>query len=220
MRKSTIMISERNLMFCIAGQLYDQAPARLPRKVDIIMKKVREKIRTDFFNDNEWYTMRIEEDAAYEYIKNLLMTIPEFEELNLSQIEYEKGIDVNDDSRPKYSFTTRYDVETSESWKNDFIDLDAFIRNVYRRVLQIKDVETDCFCCKHKDTELCKECSINEKLKINYECSRKPKGKYTFACKYDCFKSRYICCEECDEKETCNNRCDGNSSICGLKVFD
>lgn len=64
------------------------------------------------------------------------MGIPEFVELNLSQVEFEKGISVNDETWPKFAFTSRYDVNTPESWKNDFIDLDAFIGNVHHRLIK------------------------------------------------------------------------------------
>lgn len=52
MRKETICISERNLMFVVAGQLYDQAPDRQPRKVEEIMKGVRFHFRNDARCDN------------------------------------------------------------------------------------------------------------------------------------------------------------------------
>ena len=30
---------------------------------------------------------------------------------------------------------------------------------------------------------------------------------------------RYICCEECDEKEACGNKCDGDSKDCGNALY-
>lgn len=41
MRAETICISEVNLMFVIAGQLYDQAPNRQPRNADELCGKLR-----------------------------------------------------------------------------------------------------------------------------------------------------------------------------------
>lgn len=226
MRKETIRISERDLMFVVGGQLFDQAPNRQPRKAETIMQKLRDAFRSEAYNDNEFYTVLVEKDALYNWMKDKLFSIPEFQELNLTQIEFEKGISVDDESRPKYCFTTRYDVYDSESWKSDFIDLDAFVRNVHRRLVNIIDTEEDCFCCIHQDkscksaldcgnSDLCKECLVNPNLKNHYECSRYPKGKYTFACKYDCFKNRYICCEECDDKDSCSHKCDADSDLCG-----
>ncbi|MDD6638461.1 MAG: hypothetical protein PUE81_06770 [Lachnospiraceae bacterium] len=226
MRKETIRISERDLMFVVGGQLFDQAPNRQPRKAEIIMQKMRDAFRSEAYNDNEFYTVLVEKDALYNWMKDKLFSIPEFQELNLTQIEFEKGISVDDESRTKFCFTTRYDVYDSESWKSDFIDLYAFVQNVHRRLLNIIDTKEDCFLCIHQDqtnestiacgdSQVCKECLVNPNLKNHYESCRKPRGKYTFACKYNCFKSRYICCEECDDKETCIHRCDGESVSCG-----
>lgn len=130
MRTKTVSVSERNLMFVVAGQLFDQAPNRQPRKAEIIMQKVKDAFRKDAHNDNEWYCLAIEEAKTRKYVHNLLMGIPEFIELNLTQVEFEKSVSVDDESRPKYAFVSRYDVETADSWKHDFIDLDAFTRNV------------------------------------------------------------------------------------------
>lgn len=177
-------------------------------------------------NDNEYFTIRVEKDKVYKFFEDILFSIPEFRDLNLSQIEYENGVSVDGESRPKYNIVTRYDVHDSESWKSDFIDLDAFIQNVTRMFWIIQDSEYDCFLCVHQptdsestlaceDSEKCQNCLVNENLQNNYECRREPKGKYTFACKFDCYKSLYICCEECDDKETCGQKCDGKSADCG-----
>lgn len=231
MRQNTVLVSERTLLFAIAGQLFDQAPNRQPRKAEIIMQKVREAFRADkrCNNDNEWYSMRLPEKEVYQFIYDLLFATPEFQELNLSQIEYENGVSVDDENRGKYSFVTRYDKYDSESWKSDFIDLDAFIRNVERMFWIIYDSEKDCFGCVNKpintesslesgNSEKCKMCLINPKHSNNFESRRIPRGKYTFACKYDCPKNRYICCEECDDKNNCEDKCDSKSNECGLSI--
>ena len=218
MRKQSVSINERTLMYVIGGQLFSQAPNRQPRKVEIIMQKVRDAFRKDATNSNEFYTMSIQEDKLYSYISNLLYAIPEFEELNLTQLQYENGVKVSDESRPKYGFTSAYDKETSESWKRDFIDLDAFIRNVVNGIYDQEFLMEDCFNCINKGTDKCKTCILNPDFKVNRESCRQPKGKYTFACKYDCFKSYYICCEECDKNKSCEHRCDSHSSSCGLAI--
>lgn len=231
MRQNTVLVSERTLLFAIAGQLFDQAPNRQPRKAEIIMQKVREAFRADkrCNNDNEWYSMRLPEKEVYQFIYDLLFATPEFQELNLSQIEYENGVSVDDENRGKYSFVTRYDKYDSESWKSDFIDLDAFIRNVERMFWIIYDSEKDCFGCVNQpintesslesgNSEKCKMCLINPKHSNNFESRRIPRGKYTFACKYDCPKNRYICCEECDDKNNCEDKCDSKSNECGLSI--
>jgi hypothetical protein len=182
------------------------------------MQKIKDTFRKDAHNDNEFYSLEIEKEKAYNYLKDLLMGIPEFVELNLSQVEFDKSISVDDESRPKYAFTTRYDKYDSESWKRDFIDLDAFIGNVRGRLFTLMEIDQDCFCCKNTNSELCATCLVNPNLKYNYECSREPKGKYTFSCKYNCPAHCQICCEECEKKESCINVCDGKSETCGNKV--
>lgn len=231
MREATILVSERNLLFVIAGQLFDQAPNRQPRKAEIIMKKVRDAFRADkrCNNDNEWYSIRLPEKEVYQFIKDMMFSIPEFQELNLSQIEYENGVSVDDENRAKYSFVTRYDKYDSESWKSDFVDLDAFVRNVECVFWVIYDNEQICFGRVNQpintdsalacgDSEKCKSCSVNPNHTNNYESRRFPKGRYTFACKYDCYKSRCICCEECDDKDSCIYKCDSKSNECGLAI--
>lgn len=66
MRTKTIAISERSLMFVIAGQLFDQAPNRQPRKSEIIMQKFKDSFRQQAHNDNEYYTANIEEKKFYD----------------------------------------------------------------------------------------------------------------------------------------------------------
>lgn len=218
-RSESILISERNLMYVIAGQLFDQAPNRQPRNAPIIMQKVKDHFRKDAHNDNQFYSLAIHKNDIYNYIKSMLMAISEFVDLNLSQIEYEKNISVNDENRSKYSFCTRYDKYDSESWKTDFIDLDAFIRNVHGRLLNIIKSDQDCFLCKKADEE-CKTCILNPEFKNRYESSREPKGQYTFSCKYNCKCHYQICCEECKDKNTCDSVCDGKSDTCGNKVLE
>lgn len=225
MRVKTTSISERDLMFVIGGQLFDQAPNRQPRKPEIIMQKVRDAFRLACYNDNEYYLARVSDDETYEFIKKLLMDIPEFVELNLSEIEFTKNISVDDKNRSKFSFVSAYDKASPDSWKRDFIDLDAFIRNVHYKLQGISVSDQDCFCCKHddgvKDKDICKACTVNPNLEYNYECCRAPKGDYTFACKFDCKRHCYICCEECtSKKESCNDVCDGISSTCGNKIME
>lgn len=231
MRKETILINERDLMFVVAGQLYDQAPNRQPRKADEIMLAMRDNFRNDARcnNDNEFYSIRVETDKVYDFLKSMLFSISAFHELNLSQIEFDNGVSVDDETRGEFAITTRYDVHDPETWKRDFIDLDAFVRNVCNRLYTILDADCDCFLCANQpinpdsalscgESEKCKECVANPNLKNNYEGRRFPKGEYTFSCKYDCPKNRYICCEQCGDAEICNCRCDAESKDCGLAI--
>lgn len=226
-RENSICIYERNFMFCLAGQLYEQAPNRSPRKADVIMNKAKELFREQAYNDNEWYTVHV--TSVKDFMKDLLYKIPEFEELNISQNEYDAGVKVDDENRGRFKFTSRYDVNTVDSWKNDFIDLDAFIGNVTRMLMAYDEIEdNDCFTCIHdkkvknmEDIRKCNHCRRNRELKIvdNHEGTRQPKGKYAMACKYNCYKNKYICCCECDDKATCEKACQYSPEHCG-NVYD
>ena len=220
MRKEVFCLYERDLMKTVGGQLFDQAPNREPRKAETIMKKLRDSFREKAYNDNEWYSWNIPAEELYETVEKLLKDIPEFRDLNLSQIEYENGVSVDDEDRPKYSFSSRYDVYDKDSWKDDFVDLDAFVRNVVLNLKREKIANEDCFLCKYEGTgsEKCKNCIVNPKLEFNYSSPRIPKGDHKFACKYDCYRHYYICCEECDHQDNCEHKCDSCSEDCGNAI--
>ena len=213
MRTTTIFLSERDFLFAVGGQLFDQAPNRQPRNAEKIMEQARDAFRMQAYKDGDFYSIRVEGDLE-KFVKTILRGIGDFEDLNLSQNEFEKGVKVGDEKRPPYMFTDRY---SSVPWRNDFIDLDAFTRNVANKIHMLKDMSEDCFCCVHVKTDTCKTCLVNPEFKNKYEARREPRGKYTFACRYDCFESKYICCEEC-EKENCHKRCDASSETCGNRV--
>lgn len=225
-RKKLLGLSENTFMQALGGELYRHAPNNQPRKADIITTKAKELFRKDARNENEWYVLFIEEESVYNYIDKLLKSIPEFEELNLSQIEYDNGVNVHDENREKYSFTSAYDVETPESWKDDFIDLDAFINNVVHEIFRLSTVDhNSCTSCKYYNvdedrlvSDRCKMCIINRDYKIYYESPRTPTGNYTFACTYDCKKGYYIGCDECKEKDTCEYRCQHSCKGCKLAI--
>ena len=221
MRKESIIIYERQLMRVVAGLLYEMAPNRQPRKSEIIMSKLRDKFREIAYNENETYTLEMERDKFKTFIKDLLFSIPEFNELNLSQNEYENNIDVNDENRAKFKVITAFDVETRDSWKTDFIDLDAFVGNCVYLIYKSDEESKECFLCMHstiEDNDICLNCSLNNNLVNKYESSRKPKGRFTFSCKYNCYRSFQICCEECQYKKECDKKCESCSSTCGLTI--
>lgn len=142
----TTIISERNLIYCISGQLYAQAPNRKPRNGENIIRKVVEIFREKAENENEFYYISVElkPEIINEYIRSLLMQIEDFKNLNLSQIEFENNISVDDPNRSQFSFSSAYDKHDSNSWKYDFIDLDAFIRNVCSCLIEMVEKNDSC----------------------------------------------------------------------------
>jgi hypothetical protein len=102
-----------------------------PRNIDKVMDAVQHIIETEFERMGDFYYLNFEGDL-YSFIKDKLMGIPDFVDWNLSLYEKEKGTLVDEPSRPKYAFVSRYDRLKPE---HDFVDLDAFIRNVHRLIL-------------------------------------------------------------------------------------
>lgn len=145
------LLSEHDFMFCLAGQIYDQSPNRQPRKAHEILMKARDSFRQRATNLNEFYYWEIPLDTTEDIeildktLQEMLFAIEEFEEMNLSQIEYDNGVKVSDESRPRFGFTSAYDVYNNESWKHDFVDLDAFIRNLLHELVhRINKSEEEC----------------------------------------------------------------------------
>lgn len=118
-----------DLVSNVARCLYYLAPNGRPRKADIILEKLQTDLektangRPDFRFFNETF------DEMLAQIRKLLMSYQEFRELNLTQNEYDAGINVDDENRPCIRLTYAGQPVTEDSWKDDFIDLDAFMQN-------------------------------------------------------------------------------------------
>lgn len=206
MRKAKQEFYIYHIVDAIAGNLYRMAPRNRPRNMDKIMSHVIERAEqacVDVVNNRHLF-MTTEE--FNEWLTNTLKSCPEFCDLNLSQNEYEKHISVDDESRPKFAFTSAYDAETENSWRYDFIDLDAAIRNIYNCIIAAHD-ETNCFLCDHKDdNETCLHCRTNYNAYKNYyECANKPHDptKYAGWCSTGCPEGIAVCCKDCTKKNSC-----------------
>lgn len=143
-----MLITKDKLVGHIAMWLYRLAPKHQPRKVDVIMKRVNSHINSVFDtpikSDPEFKTNEFESrDDLYQFINELMKNIKEFRELNLTWYEYEAGIDPDSPDRENtILFTSRYDTRSSEDWyTTDFIDLDAFIRDVVWTLLMEERAE-------------------------------------------------------------------------------
>ena len=131
-----IVLSLNDIVGAVAYNAYRMSPNHKPRKIEIVMNKCLEYSKTNleqpFKNDKTWWSKGIDPKDVYEFVHDMLFSIPEFVEWNLSEIEIENGISVDDDNRPKFAFTSAYDIRDDDYWKSDFIDLDAFVNNVCR----------------------------------------------------------------------------------------
>ena len=157
-----------------------------------------------------------ERDFA-KWLKDTLFACNDYQNLNLSYNEKAQGISVDDESRPMFCFSTRYDVCNEDSWKDGFIDLDAVLQNFMCSYLNYNERFNDissCYNCVHYEmnSNECLNCNRNMKFRdnFNYKASNnRPMGnEYTRWCVVNCRSSKYaICCYDCDDKNTCENRC-------------
>jgi hypothetical protein len=88
----------------------------LPRQTEIIVEKLN-KLLPEFIETND---MRTFTSATIEQV-------PEIRDWNLSQVEYQNGVKVDDEKRDGFVFVSRYGQPNPE---HDFIDIDALKRNI------------------------------------------------------------------------------------------
>lgn len=91
---------------------------QLPRSTDIIVEKL-----------NKLLPELIETDNMRAFVSETIEQVPEIRDWNLSQVERERGVKVDDENRPPFAFTSRYDQIKPEY---DFIDIDALKQNITR----------------------------------------------------------------------------------------
>lgn len=65
--------------------------------------------------------------SRYDLVEKIMCSSESFINLNLSQDEIDRGVNVEDETRPEFSFVSR-DTTIEEYY--DFIDLVACIRNI------------------------------------------------------------------------------------------
>ena len=124
-----ICVSLDEFMRISVGWIYCLAPNHKPRFID----EISDGITTNFKNNcksigNDFFYHEIELKDLYKFIKNILMPIDKFRELNLSQNEYEKGVKVDDEDRPKVQFISAFSTIPE---KDNFVDLDACIQDIF-----------------------------------------------------------------------------------------
>ncbi|MCM1214153.1 MAG: hypothetical protein NC548_06485 [Lachnospiraceae bacterium] len=133
------------------GAIYMLAPRHQPRKVEYIIPKLlaklenHEKVESSGADGTEkFYFFTISLKDLKNLLRDVLMSISEYRELNLTQIEYENEVNPDDESRSGFVFTSRYDVYPEDHWKEEFIDLEACVQNIYCGLRDAKVVDM-CF---------------------------------------------------------------------------
>lgn len=111
------------------GEIYHLAPYHKPRFIDEIVDEIITRFKIGCKQiGRDFFYHEIELKDLRKFIESILMPIDKFRDLNLSQNEYEQGISVDDESRPKFHFSSAYN-STPEA--DDFVDLDACIGNIF-----------------------------------------------------------------------------------------
>jgi hypothetical protein len=96
---------------------------KLPRNTDIVVEKLGV-----LFPD-----VTIEVDDLRKFVSETIDQVPEIRDWNLSQIELEAGVNVDDENRRGFVFVSRYSQPSPEY---DFIDIDALKQNITRCLKQ------------------------------------------------------------------------------------
>lgn len=182
----------------IAKAIYELTPYIDNDMTDIIGRVMMDV--TAEFNKSDTYPkayfsnrryLRLTKKEFNDWLHNTLFNSSAYKQLNLSYNERKKNIDVDDPNRAAFSFTSIYDKQDQDSWKDDFIDLDACIQNSMRNIL--RDM---------KDDGIDEVCTNN-----------KPFGdSWTEWCSAPCANGIAICCKDCTYKLTCPSVCELSST--------
>jgi hypothetical protein len=129
MNNYMVIVSLGDFIKRTIGEIYYLAPNHNPRGIN----EIREAIISRFMDGckqigNDFFYHEIALKDLYKFISDILMPIEKFRELNLSQLEFDNGIKVDDEERDKFAFTDRY---SSIPEYDIFIDLDACIQNIF-----------------------------------------------------------------------------------------
>lgn len=194
---SKIRISNGQIIESVAGVIYRMHPYHNPEGINVIIEKVNKWCDEtpdcsgridDTFKLFEWDSF----DDFTKWLNDFLKSILEFRQLNVSKCLKEKGVkDADDERNSGIRFTHRYAKETKDDRYNDFVDLDACIRNIVRSIDVSQQMDEDCFLCKYAEEygsmnpsncELCNNCLCNPRIRYNREThpmALKPKKDWT-----------------------------------------
>ena len=213
-------ISKRELVSNMAYVITDMAPDNRPYQMDTILSKIVDKIAELENNpvemtgeSGETSIMQAKFDSflgdvriavfsesvisldiiAFKLAHYFVNSIPEIRALNLSMVEREAGIVDPDDTRRsvKYRVTTMYDTIDKDTWKTDFIDLDALVGNLSSEFESVGEYCTGV---------------VGEEI-IQARKKRYPRAGARTCCAMDCPVGKYVCCVECKSKDTCAFSC-------------
>lgn len=121
-------VTEKEVISTLAYQAIYQSPV-FPKEMLTVLEKYSALLKSEFFSNAKKL-------GTFEYIEigiegvnsmaNALRQIPEFLNWNLSENEMAAGVHMDDPKRSMFCFTSRF---SGPSLHDDFIDIDAFVRN-------------------------------------------------------------------------------------------
>lgn len=129
------LLTNKDLIKSVSGIITEMAPGMKPRNLQAIVDYVDKYFREDckdkdgYYKSDRLVMFYIEEDDIRDFIDKLLKSCKEFNDLNLSQDEIDRGITVDDPSRPQWVVGGASDGSHLKEYY-DFIDLDACVRNI------------------------------------------------------------------------------------------
>lgn len=155
------ILTNKDLIKSASGVITKMAPGMKPRNLQAIVDYIDKYFREEFKNRDDSYCvdnlviLDIEEDEIYDFVDKLLKGCKEFNDLNLSQDEIDRGITVDDPSRLERITSKEPYLPLPKFYIHDFIDLDACIRNI-NKDLHLKFLDEDLFGdrCKIIDIEI------------------------------------------------------------------
>lgn len=128
-QKMIICVSLDEFIRYTIGEIYSLAPYHKPRFIEEIADGIISNFKVNCKSiGRDFFYHEVEMKNLYKFIENILMPIDKFRELNLSQDEYETGVKVEDEDRPKFAFVSALSDIPDDS---DFVDLDACVQNIF-----------------------------------------------------------------------------------------
>ena len=186
MRKNLNFIYEYQFVPVLMKNIYRLVNSRKVRNANTIAEKVARYFHTKGVHDgifNHYYIVEDKEEPIYNVVQNIIMSVEEIKDLNLTQEEYDAGLHYDSAERNNYT-----------AWGKEFVDITALIQNVtYDINKEIKEIE-----CKNCQSKECSNCKDNDK----YTCVEVHDMD---GCSLDCPKELYVCCKNCEE--SCLFRC-------------
>lgn len=190
-----VIVSNKDIISAVAGNIYRMHPYHMPEGIDKIMAHlvktldetpdycghIKERFKLFRFNDRKEFE---------KWLEGILKEVPEYNELNVSRKLKEKGVKYGDPENDGFVVTTRYTQHTQDERYSDFICLSALIGNICNNVIALTEYDDDCFLCKYAKRygsmepgdDRCSTCICNPKIKYKREhhpMSIKPKKDWT-----------------------------------------